>query len=45
MVVIPRYQPVFVEPNHKEYETQVSYREVQVSHREVQESHTEVQVS
>jgi hypothetical protein len=24
MVVIPRYEPVFVEPNHKEYETQVS---------------------
>ena len=23
MVVIPRYEPVFVEPNHKEYEVQV----------------------
>ena len=23
MVVIPRYEPVFVEPNLKEYETQV----------------------
>ena len=23
MVVIPRYEPVFVEPNMKEYETQV----------------------
>ena len=23
MIVIPRYEPVFVEPNFKEYETQV----------------------
>jgi hypothetical protein len=26
MVVIPRYEPVFVEPNHKEYETQVKIK-------------------
>ena len=25
MVVIPRYEPVFVEPNMKQYEVQVSY--------------------
>jgi hypothetical protein len=26
MYVIPRYDPVFVEPNLKEYETQVSFK-------------------
>ena len=30
MIVIPRYEPVFVEPNFKEYETQVLQMSVPV---------------